>query len=127
MTNKSKIEVTYKPLGGYRTLKKLKLSTQRLLKALWEKHGGVRAMARKTGQSAQSHINWRNTGKVSLKYAGDIARIIDVPLEVLNYEDIGRLRGKNSDWVTLVKGCKFEPYTEKWILAATPPMAFGKE
>lgn len=126
MSNASTTQITINQskAGGYRRLKRLRYSEQRLLKALWEKHGGVSALHKTTGMYAQSFINWRNIGRVPLKHAGTIARILDLPTEVLNYEEVGVLNGENSDWVEIVKTCNFDAAVEDWVLQGILPTPF---
>lgn len=99
---KIKIEKTIR--GGYRSPSKLPLQTQRLLKILWEKHGGARHLESTTGIAAQKFIHWRNKGKVSFKSIGEVSRKLGIPIQALNFEELGDVLGKDIyQWEGLLK------------------------
>lgn len=91
----TKLEIEKSNRGGYRKRLKLTHATQRLLKVLWERFGGLRELERKTGIAAQKFVHWRNTGKVSFKSIGKVSRILDLPLPALNFEEIAEVLGRD--------------------------------
>lgn len=108
--------------GGYRKKRKLPYGTQRLLEVLWKKHGGVRALEKKTGIAAQKFVHWRLLGKVSLKMCGKVSRSLGVPVDALNFEEVGELLAGNAyDWEDMAA---IGEKDRKYILAGKPPKKF---
>lgn len=123
----TKISIKRKNSGGLRTRRKLTWGTQRLIKALWEKHGGTHELARQFGVLPQSLINWRNMGKVPLVQAGKFARLLDIPIESLNYKDFGIFSGSNSSWKEVVENCSLTPDIADKVLTGKEPAPFKED
>lgn len=113
--------------GGYKKLKRLRYGTQRLLKALWEEQGGVGAAARTLGFSPQNLINWRNQGKVPLKYIGKIGTKLSVPVEALNYEGVCVVHKETLPWKDVVNSCHLSEPLVEWVLWGTPPPPYREK
>lgn len=110
--------------GGKRASNKLKYSTQRLLKVLWELKGGPHTMEKVTGEYAQAFIDWRNKGKVAFKQVGRISRLLKINKEALNYEEVGEYNGVNNEWETIVVKALGEGQKARWVLSAEHPKVY---
>lgn len=107
--------------GGTQKPVQLKTSQALFLKYLWEKFGGVAAVARKVNIEHQNFRNWKVRGYVPLENCGIIARRLNISREGLNWEDHYRFFGYGSDWKTLVKTYKLGEKAEKIILRGEHP------
>lgn len=105
-------------------LKKLKTGQQILLDALWYKHGGLRACAKKIGEGCEDfHLSsWRKRDGVPHNWVMTVARALDVPRVALNYRDLGFFLADEGSWRDVVKQCKFSKEIETRILKAPEPV-----
>lgn len=107
--------------------KPLKNGTQRLLKVLWEKHGGLAYIGKVLKTDPQNLINWRWRGFVPLEKVGRLARWMGVPKVCLNYEQVCEYEGMLFAWETVVKAsCGLNPREIKYVLSGKAP-AFKEE
>lgn len=107
--------------GGYRKASKLTDSQALLLKAIWEKHGGVSKAARKIGVHRQALTNWRFRGSVPLEMAGLVSRQLNILREGLCYEANAKLMGYSNDWKWVVNQYGLDKQTVKDILKGKHP------
>ena len=69
-----------------------------LLSVLWKIFGGNRKVARILKIHEQMPVNWKLRGHVPLTQVGHVARLLKVPPEALNYEEVVRLKGGGLTW-----------------------------
>lgn len=119
-----KVKIKGPKKGGYRIPNKLRLGTQRLLKCLWDLNGGPKAMGELTGENSQTFIGWRSEGKVSLKKVGRISRLLTIPKEALNYEEVGEFLGVNNPWESVVKVALKSNAHIEWVLKGVYPKEY---
>lgn len=118
---KTKIKVKVAKRGGFRKASKLLSSQALLLKAIWRKHGGVTAAARKIGIHRQALTNWRFRGYVPLEMSGLVSRKLNILREGLCYEASAKLLGFANEWKWVVRQYDLDPQTIKEILKGKHP------
>ena len=74
-----------------------------LLEAVWNMLGGPKAVADKLGVHRQSPVNWRNRGKVPVKYAHVLASMFSLPVWGFNYCDCVFMHSNAPKWEEVVK------------------------
>lgn len=103
----------------------LKLSTSRLLEAIFSVYGGASEVARTVGVQHQIVYHWRTWGFVPAKDIGRVSRKLKLKAKYLNYEHIADLGFTQNTWKqTVVEFClvkKLDAKAIKYILRGKHP------
>ena len=102
-------------------VKELKGGQSLLLQALWQKHGGITEVSKKTKVPRQQLVNWKLRGRVPLEQVGRVSRGLNILKEGLNYDQIFDFNGYGSSWKWVVEQYGFDKAIEKKILAGKNP------
>lgn len=88
----------------------MKNANSYLLKALFEKHGGISLIARYLGIQRQNLDQWRLRGWVPTKYWKALAEKWGIPMAALGFikaDEIytGSHRSRKNEWINVVMQC----------------------
>lgn len=117
---------TKKSHGGAREPIKIESSQGRFLHILWRLYGGATEVSRLIGTRPQLPVNWKNRGRVPLQYVGKVSRVLGVPPELLNYEQVVAFKGKGVSWKKLVKEFKLRDRDFDFVVAGKLPRTWER-
>lgn len=102
-------------------LHKLPTGQHLLLDAIWRKHGGLRAAAKKIGILEHQLNVWRKRGGVPLKHVRQVALALGVQIGALNFVAVTTSHGAVGSWADIVMSCGLDKTTETKVLKSKPP------
>lgn len=96
----------------------------RLIRTIFsKKKRNLSELSRKVNLNPQHITNWKARGKVPLKHAGAVAKILKINTYLLNYDEITGFLGKGKPWKDLVQGLDLTKQEKTYVLAGKFPKA----
>lgn len=113
--------------GGTKPKQVITHGAHKLLDTLWAKFGGPAAITKHLlpDFGRQIFVNWRNRGKVPLKFCTIVSAALEVPPWGLNYEELSMISpDKIPSWREVVKSYDFTNKEIRAILELPYPVKY---